>query len=349
MHRQTLKLIKRTQLTHDAFELTFAPLNAHSFQYKSGQFLTFLFPNNGHPFRRSYSLSSCEPTDTYPTITLKAIENGAASRILIQELHIGDTIESLPPKGVFVLDSHKNGRAFDLFLMAAGSGIGPIWGIIKDAFYNHPLCKIHLLYSYRDKNNAAYLNEFITMANNHPNRFRLVQIHSQNKHIKFARLNSDLLLHEIDNHLLNDKQDAQVFTCGPIDYMDMVFITLLTHGFKKDQLKKEHFEIEELEGDLKSFMNHVSYKAQLVLDGKSITIDLPPHTSILNAAIQSGIELPYSCKSGKCASCIVNCTDGKVLMSYNEVLTDKDISSGRILTCTGYAHSNITLDFDHTF
>lgn len=348
MHRLLLQLIRRTQITHDTFELAFQPLENKSLHYFSGQFLTFLFPNNGHPFRRSYSLSSCVNIDLYPTITLKYIENGAASRIFIRELKIGDTIESLTPKGVFVLDHHHRDKSFDLFLTAAGSGIGPIWGILKDALYNYNKCKIHLLYSYRDRDHAAYLSQLIELTTKFPTRFRLVHLHSQNKNLTLARLNSDLLLSEIDKHIEFDKKDAQFFTCGPIDYMDMVFITLLTHGYKREQIKKEQFDVEMPTIDNSSIINKEPYKAQLFLDGTSTCFDIPPRTSILNAAIQSGIEMPYSCRAGKCSSCVAKCIQGDVKMSYNEVLTDKDISSGRILTCTGYAQSDIVLDFDTT-
>jgi len=46
--------------------------------------------------------------------------------------------------------------------------------------------------------------------------------------------------------------------------------------------------------------------------------------------------LPYSCEAGRCGSCTATCIDGKVWMSYNEVLMDDEISKGRVLTCTGY-------------
>jgi ring-1,2-phenylacetyl-CoA epoxidase subunit PaaE len=56
--------------------------------------------------------------------------------------------------------------------------------------------------------------------------------------------------------------------------------------------------------------------------------------------------LPYSCEAGKCGTCAATCTSGKVWMSYNEVLLDKEIAEGRVLTCTGFAVAgNVTLQF----
>jgi len=59
--------------------------------------------------------------------------------------------------------------------------------------------------------------------------------------------------------------------------------------------------------------------------------------SILQAALQNNVRLPYSCRAGICSSCSVKCTGGKVAMTQNEVLTDVDLAEGWVLTCTGYA------------
>jgi ring-1,2-phenylacetyl-CoA epoxidase subunit PaaE len=66
-------------------------------------------------------------------------------------------------------------------------------------------------------------------------------------------------------------------------------------------------------------------------------------TTILDAALQQGIELPYSCKAGICSTCSATCVQGKIIMSTNEVLTDKDMVQGLVLTCTGYAVTDVEL------
>ena len=56
--------------------------------------------------------------------------------------------------------------------------------------------------------------------------------------------------------------------------------------------------------------------------------------SILQAALQNKVHLPYSCRAGICSSCSAICKSGKVVMAENDVLTDKDLADGWILTCT---------------
>ena len=66
--------------------------------------------------------------------------------------------------------------------------------------------------------------------------------------------------------------------------------------------------------------------------------------TILQATLDNHIPLPYSCKGGRCSSCLAKCTKGGVKMSINEVLTDKDIKEGLVLTCVGYAETEVVLD-----
>ena len=73
---------------------------------------------------------------------------------------------------------------------------------------------------------------------------------------------------------------------------------------------------------------------------------VPAHSTVLDAALAEGIQLPYSCKGGRCASCAAVCTSGKLHMSVNEVLTDRDLAEGWILTCSSYVDSDdVTIEF----
>ena len=58
--------------------------------------------------------------------------------------------------------------------------------------------------------------------------------------------------------------------------------------------------------------------------------------SILKAAQKKGIQLPYSCEVGRCGNCVAKSVQGTVWHSYNEVLTDKDLEQGLVLTCVGH-------------
>jgi len=114
-------------------------------------------------------------------------------------------------------------------------------------------------------------------------------------------------------------------------------ITLHFMGFQGTQIRKENFVIPSPPPP-----PPVSYPHRIRLDFRGSRYDLlvPAHSTVLDAALAEGIQLPYSCKGGRCASCAAVCTSGKVHMSVNEVLTDRDLSEGWILTCSSYVDSD---------
>jgi ring-1,2-phenylacetyl-CoA epoxidase subunit PaaE len=85
----------------------------------------------------------------------------------------------------------------------------------------------------------------------------------------------------------------------------------------------------------------------LKINGTERAISVQYPETILEGAKREGIMLPYSCEAGKCGTCVASCTHGRVWMSYNEVLVEKELLHGRVLTCTGYAvGGDVTIDYD---
>lgn len=69
-----------------------------------------------------------------------------------------------------------------------------------------------------------------------------------------------------------------------------------------------------------------------------------PH-NILEVALKHNIELPYSCRGGRCSTCTARCISGSVKMTINDVLTPKDLQDGLILTCVSYPETDVELSF----
>ena len=68
--------------------------------------------------------------------------------------------------------------------------------------------------------------------------------------------------------------------------------------------------------------------------------------NILQAAIAHSVELPYSCRGGRCSSCVAKCLEGKMHMSINEVLTEQELKAGFVLPCVGYAETDLVLEYE---
>jgi ring-1,2-phenylacetyl-CoA epoxidase subunit PaaE len=117
--------------------------------------------------------------------------------------------------------------------------------------------------------------------------------------------------------------------------MQMATITLLGEGIPSSNIKKENFDsLPRKEKPLPPNTN--AHSIILNIQGKKHVLSVQYPNSILAAAKQNNLAIPYSCEAGRCGSCAATCTKGKVWMAYNEVLLDEEVAKGRILCCQAY-------------
>ncbi len=89
-------------------------------------------------------------------------------------------------------------------------------------------------------------------------------------------------------------------------------------------------------------------KITTIIDETETHFELPEQgKSILDGAIDAGVDAPYSCKGGVCTSCMAKLLEGTVKMDANYALTDKEVSNGFILCCQAHPTSeNVKLTWD---
>lgn len=319
--------------------INFEPVSGEFPTYKAGQFLTLSFEFANRELRRSYSFSSSPDVDEPLSITVKRVENGEISRFLHHKIQEGDIVDALDPQGLFIYEPIEDSER-TVFLFAAGIGITPLFSILKTALVRESKSKIVLAYSNSSPEVTPFKEELQEWAKKYPDRLQIIWIYSNSKNLMTARLNRDYIFSILKNHLPTAHQDVLFYTCGPVIYMDLCRFTLLGMGFDESQIKRETFLLPENEEDdddeTEKEVDKTTYSIKLNFQGQSYHLDIPYNKSILDVGLESKIKLPYSCKSGMCSTCISSCTQGKVRMSYNEVLTDREVENGRILLCTGH-------------
>lgn len=74
-----------------------------------------------------------------------------------------------------------------------------------------------------------------------------------------------------------------------------------------------------------------------------VTIECASDTYILDAAENSGIYLPFQCRTGSCGTCVASLLSGSVDQSDQLYLDEDQIASGCMLTCISYPMSNSTI------
>jgi len=295
--------------------------------YKAGQFITLVFDHHREEIRRSYSLTSV-PDEHLLAITIQRIANGEISRFMLTKVKVGDILYAVEPAGRFTLSNNEqNHRLF----FAAGSGIVPIFSQLKYALA-HPGKNRHtLIYSSRDADSILFNDELKALAAQHAARLTVINLLSSE-----ANRLTNIKVEQMVNQIIGTNlTQAEFYLCGPFNYMRMVRLTLLYMGVDLSQIRKENFVTETI-AVTPAPRIYPPQTIKINFNNETYDLQVGENQSILQAALQNNILLPYSCRNGICSACTAICKSGRIEMVKNDVLTDADLAAGLILTCTGH-------------
>jgi len=107
-------------------------------------------------------------------------------------------------------------------------------------------------------------------------------------------------------------------------------------GIAKEKIHRELFLITGQTQVSTSQKAQVSAK----VFGKTYQFETEEGKTILQSGLEQNVPLPFSCQSGLCGMCKMKCNEGKVIMKSNQVLTEKDLQDGYILTCQSLPQSS---------
>jgi ferredoxin-NADP reductase len=307
--------------------------------YKAGQFITLVFTHHAEEIRRSYSLSS-SPDEGLLAVTVKRIENGEISRFMLAKLKIGEMLNAVEPAGRFTITDFKSEK--NIFLFAAGSGITPVFAQLKYALARQGDSHFVLIYSSQNVSSILFREQLDALELAHPDRLKIIHLLSSEGN----RLNNITVEQLVKQNVHFELNKAEFYLCGPFAYMRMVRLTLLFMGIEPSRIRKENFVIETVPiiGKVNSYPPG---KVKIHIKGELHDITVGENQSILQAALQNKMELPYSCRAGMCSTCMALCKSGKIIMAENDVLTDEDLVRGWVLTCTGHPlGEDVVITFD---
>ena len=351
-HPLTIKKIERQ--TADCVTISFdVPEELkESFLFTQGQNVTLKATINGEQVRRSYSICSA-PHENELTVAVKKVSDGKFSYFVNEKLKAGMTMEVLSPTGKFHTELKKENKK-NYVAFAAGSGITPIISIIKTTLVIEPESSFTLVYSNRSRNSIIFFEELEAIKNKYLQRFQLIHILSRERtdtDISFGRINTEKL-NDLSK-LINYHQVDEFFICGPEEMIFCIKDYLLQQGINE---KKIHFE---LFAAVKKSINDPSQKKEdinrtaksfvtIKLDGRSFDFETGfDNTSILDAALKAGADLPFACKGGVCCTCKAKLLEGEVEMDVHWGLEEDEVKQGYILTCQSHpVTEKVVIDFD---
>ncbi|MES3003649.1 MAG: 1,2-phenylacetyl-CoA epoxidase subunit PaaE [Pseudomonadota bacterium] len=312
------------------------------FDFRPGQFVTLRAVIDGEDTRRSYSI--CSPHQRYTAqgefdVGIKPVEGGRFSRWAANELREGDVLDVMPPDGRF---TPHDPQARHRVGFAAGSGITPILSIIATTLADEPESRFTLAYCNQRANTIMFNEALQDLKDRYPARLTLIHLLSrqpQEVQLFHGRLD-EAKVSELLEALIPPASIDEAFICGPEAMIEGAERALKNAGVPAERVHAERFASP---GDPTSARHRVvpearvhgahTHQLDIVLDGKTHHLGMAADDRVLDAALDAGLDLPYSCKGGVCCTCRARVLEGKVEMEKNFTLEQWEMDKGFVLTC----------------
>lgn len=337
------KIAKVVRETESSIVVELAVKKEHFPAFRAGQYLTLRAKINGKKVQRAYSLCTAPHENTW-RVAIKKVESGAFSQFAYDHFKAGDEIEVMGPHGQFVADTSSEAQKNYVFF-AAGSGITPIISLISDILYTEPKSRLTLFYVNKTSGDTLFRKALDHLKKQYYPALDIYYFYSQ------EGSNGDLFTGRIDRakckRLLTlpliDTQDIDAYyLCGPQAMIMDIQEVLMEDGVQKDQI---HFELFTVTTEPKTEPEETSEpsdandqpqisQVKVTLMGEDHEFEaVHDNRSILEHAINQGIDVPYSCQGGVCSTCRAKLIEGEVDMQINFALVDSEVEEGYRLTC----------------
>ncbi len=315
------------------------------FTFKAGQYITIKTEVDGKEIRRAYSLCT-PPTDETFKVTVKEVKDGTFSVIANNRLKPGDVLEVHPPEGKFIFEPLNDKHPHTYAAFAAGSGITPVLSILKTALEQEKYSRFVLVYGNKTPDDTIFFKELLELQMEHPDRLFVEFVYSQTNEedSHYGRIDESTVNYVLKNRF-QDTTFTRFYLCGPEAMINHVTEVLLKNDIEKEKILFELFNTE-VEGEVKSDLEGQT-ELTITVDDEVTTFSMDRNATVLEAALDHGLDVPYSCQGGICSSCVARITEGKAEMEKNSILVDSEIEEGLVLTCQAHPLTpNLKVDYD---
>jgi ring-1,2-phenylacetyl-CoA epoxidase subunit PaaE len=329
--------------TKDAISIAFEQPSSGTINYKSGQFLTLITTVQGKEVRRAYSLCSSPFVDKDLVVSVKRVDKGLMSNWLPDNLKVGTKLKVMEPMGQFTTEFKKENKRH-LILFAGGSGITPMMSIIKSLLNQEPDSICSLIYCNRDIDSIIFKKHFDQFQTTYEGRLHVIHILDNapmNWQGYSGLLNKEMLTKLFERIPNWGLEKTTYLMCGPEGMMKNVDVLLSEHQIPASKIFKESFVAGVIDKPKKEeASNSTSEKkareVTIRYDGNEYKIMVDHNRTILETALDKGIDLPYSCQSGLCTACRGKALSGQVKLDEEEGLSKSERAEGYVLTCVGH-------------
>ena len=335
--RRTLRVAEVIQETPSTrtFVLAAPDGAAPALHYRAGQHLTLLVDVGGTTQRRCYSFSSSPLTARLPAITVRRMADGVVSRHLHDRVHAGDTVLALDPTGNFTLETDA-AASRHVALVAGGVGITPLISLAETVLRAEPASRVTLLCGNRSEEEIVFRRRLAALEDEF--RPRLVVRHALDVTPEnWAGMRGALDGQQVLRALGGQQADAY-FVCGPEAMMQSVCSALEAAGMPRERVHTERFAYASA-----ATTRIPDHPAEITFAASGRKVTARAGQTILQAGLEAGVDLPFSCTMGGCGACKVQTRAGTVVMSEPNCLSETEREAGYLLACCAYADSSLVI------
>lgn len=355
--------------TEDVKTFVFAGKTEKLFAYQPGQFVTLRLQIDGKPIQRSYSISSTPTRPHTLEITVKRVPSpadepdapaGLVSNWLHDNIQPGSTISISGPLGKFSCHARTEEK---LLFISAGSGITPMMSMSRWLLDRGSDADIVFFHSARSPRDIIFQRELELLSARHPN-FRLVVAVTRPPIGQpwwgfSGRLDGGML-----QAIAPDYRDRIVYTCGPDGFMKHAKALFADLEFPMENYFQESFGAPKRKAKAPAAAPPAPSVVTAPASPEPAPAPAPAESapagppaiafvtskeefpceegkSILEVALEEGIEIDHACCSGACGTCQV-----KLISGQHKYLQEPtcEPEAGHILTCVATAVGRVEIE-----
>lgn len=325
LNRVLAQVTARHWVAADMLQLTLRA-NGNWRGARPGQHLQLYIERAGVRLSRSYSLIAVQ-ADGSLQIAIKQQPGGRVSPYLLKQLAVGEVLELGPVHGQLSWPETPQG----VLLLAAGSGVTPLLGMLRAALARGFSAPITLLHYVREQGQRGFVAELQALQAQHGN----LQVH-------WPLTGADALGAELQGrfcaehlHSVAGLEQRAVLSCGPAGFVGQVQRWWQAAGLPGA------LQVEAFTPPAWSPASH-RREVRLGFARSQQQAIADNQRSLLEQAEAQGLKPAHGCRQGICASCTCTLLSGAV----------RDLCSGALFSepgqpirlCVSAPHSDMEID-----
>jgi NAD(P)H-flavin reductase/ferredoxin len=219
-------------LSQSVIRLRLEPDRAVS--YRPGQFLALTAPGG---VTRTYSIASHPDADAFIELHVRIIPNGRMSSLIAGKLARGDRLKISNPSGTCFYDGADPNRP--IVLAGTGTGLAPLWGVLRDALAQNHRGPITLYHGARDQSGLYLVEDLRALVGRRENFSYRPCVLSASEPGNSEPESSDLTTAVIDGE--TDLANTDFYLCGGASLIDRLKRELFLKGAKLQRLRTDTF------------------------------------------------------------------------------------------------------------